>query len=144
MTNKTCTKCKETKSVSGFYKSRSTKDGLQYRCKLCDSEETRRYREANKEKKSEIARRYYEANREQNHRQNAKACREANKRSLELAHRQGQPWEDWEDEFVLSDNGLTMYQKAVKLGRSFEAARSRKAWLRKSARAELTTDTVRV
>ena len=51
---------------------------------------------------------------------------EANARSLELAHRHGVEWEDWEDEFVMADNGLTMYQKAVKLGRGLFSVEGRK------------------
>ena len=153
MQTKTCTKCKETKPVSEFNKNRRTKDGLMGWCKPCTSEEGRRYREANKEKVAEshrryreankekiaeTSRRYYEANkerllelqrkrveanREQCNRQSSRNQRKYNARSLELAHRQGQPWEDWEEEFVMTDNGLTVYQKAVKLGRSLCSVR---------------------
>lgn len=152
MKTKRCSKCKETKPVSEFCKNKSQKDGIDHCCKSCKSERARRYREANKEKIAEKNRRYYEANKEKIHERNrrwreanreqecrrsVKRQREINKRSLELAHRQGQPWEDWEDEFVMTDNGLTNYQKAVRLGRSNDSVYGRCEKLRKSARAEL-------
>ena len=104
------------------------------------AERSRKYREANKEKEAEQRRRRYEANREQEKRTNGKRRKEANDRSLELAHRHRQPWEDWEDEFVMADNELTIYQKAVKLGRTRASVNDRRMYLRKSARAELTND----
>lgn len=139
-----------------------------------DAEKQRRYREANKEKLAEAYRKYRESNKEkiaerkrkwrsenkelvrehsrkryrenkhQLQRNRARHVKEMNESSLELAHRQGLPWEDWEDEFILTDNGLTWYQKAVKLGRSFVSVTARKNRLRKKAKNELTTDTVRV
>lgn len=150
MQTKRCSMCKETKPVSEFCKSRSHKDGLYSSCKACKSERDRRYREANKEKvaegkrryreanrerQAELSRRHYEANREQIQRRSSKYLREANARSLELAHRHGRPWEDWEDEFVLADNGLTMYQKAVKLGRGYRTTQNRKHKLEHGANA---------
>lgn len=150
MTSKTCTKCKETKPVSEFHKRRDSKDGLVYRCKSCASAARARYREENREKIRERDKAYYEknrdririvsarrqkANREQENRRLLELCRSKNARSLELAHRNGQLWEDWEDEFVLSDNGLTNYQKAVKIGRSYHSVISRKEKLNRKANA---------
>lgn len=108
------------------------------------AEKNRRYRENNKERIAEWGRRYREANRNQVSRVSTRCDKEANDRSLELAHRQGLPWEDWEDKFVMVDNGLTEYQKAVKLGRSYQSVRGRKRNLRNKSKNELTTDTVRV
>lgn len=147
MKTKTCSRCKETKSVSEFSKDRGRKDGLQSQCKGCWSSYGRKYRELNKEKLSNKQRRwrsenkekvsarnrsYYEANRAQVCRQTTRRGKERNNRSLELAHRQGLPWEDWEDRFVLADNGLTEYQRAVKLGRSCSSIQTRKRNLRKN------------
>ncbi|TRX43725.1 hypothetical protein [Corynebacterium guaraldiae] len=108
------------------------------------AEYQRRYREGNKEKLYERGRRCREINREQVRRRNKEYRKEINNRSLELAHRQGLPWEDWEYEFIMVDNGLTIYQKAVKLGRSYTSVKIQRHRIRKSARTELTTDTVRV
>jgi hypothetical protein len=47
---KTCAKCKVLKSVAEFSKDRSTKDGLQNRCKVCQKE----YRQTNKSKINHI------------------------------------------------------------------------------------------
>ena len=144
MKTKRCPICKVAKPVSEFHKDNIKKDGLASRCKSCKSEEGRRYREANKEKVKEKDRRYKEANRKQRNRQVERVVKGNNEQSLELAHRHRLHWEDWEDEFVLSDNGLTNYQKAVKLERGFLAVKCRKRKLRKKAQNELTHDTVRV
>lgn len=174
MKAKRCCRCKETKPTSEFCKNKSQKDGLHFYCKACRAEDRRRYYEANKEKELEATRRwrkankekvaerdrkYYEANKEKraetkhrwylnNKRQvtrdSCKRRKRDNELSLELAYRQGLPWEDWEDEFVMADNGLSHYQKSVKLERSLYSVMSRRANLRKKARNELTHDNVRV
>lgn len=135
MKTKTCIKCKEVKPILGFSKNRTKKGGLQGQCKVCGREYSRKYYENNREKRIEQNRRWRESNREQNNRKGVKIEKEINSRSLELAHRQHQPWEDWEDEFVLADNGLTMYQKAAKLGRSYSSVRSHKVRLKQKANA---------
>lgn len=144
MQTRTCTECKETKPVSEFHRGKLRKDGLSTYCKSCKCEQNRRYRAANKEKIAEYKRRWYKENVKQEGRRYKKRLKEDNLRSLEFAHNKGKPWEDWEDEFVMADNGLTLYQKAVKLGRSFYALRQRKEKIRKKACNELTNDTVRV
>ena len=102
------------------------------------------YREANKEKIREARRKYRRENGNQQDRASIKALKQSNDRSLELAYRNGLPWEDWEDGFVLAENGLTNYQKAVKLGRSLYSIKTRKRALIKKSRNELTHDKVRV
>jgi len=47
---KICTKCKELKSPSEFYKDKAMKDGLTYQCKLCCKARSSSYAEQNKEK----------------------------------------------------------------------------------------------
>ena len=54
---KQCTKCKETKSYTDFYKNRSNKDGYEYYCKPCKN--------AEKAKNKEVDKRYYQKNREE-------------------------------------------------------------------------------
>lgn len=174
MKTKRCTGCEEVKPISEFHKCKATKDGLAYECKLCKQGRRRKYykenrerarennrrwqnnnrekvremnrvwQKNNREKFLESNRRWREANRNQVSRQYTRRMGEINSRSLELAHRSGLPWEDWEDEFILSDNGLTNYQKTVKLGRSLYSLSARKTYLRKKAKNELTNDNVRV
>lgn len=139
MTSKTCTKCKEVKETSEFYKNRRMKDGLASQCKSCMkqyqsenrdkiAEYRRKWREDNKESERrrwrEDAHRDYWNNRDQRLRQTKERSKKENERSLQLASRHRKPWEDWEIEFVLEDNGLTNYQKAVKLGRSYHTVKS--------------------
>lgn len=108
------------------------------------AKQKRIYQENNKERIEERRRRWYQDNKNQCSREYRKRRKEVNKRSLEIANRHRFPWEDWEDEFVMADNGLTEYQKAVKLGRSYSSVRGRKAYLRKKSTNELTHDKVRV
>ena len=56
--NKICTKCKQIKQVIYFYKSKTTSDGYQYRCKSCAKE----YRNQNKDKISEYNNKYRKQN----------------------------------------------------------------------------------
>lgn len=126
MQTKRCSACKETKPVSEFHSDKSRKDGLAAYCKSCRCKKGRSYRAANKEKIAEKNRRWQEENKKQGIRRSGKLAKENNLRSLELAHNNGKPWEDWEDEFIKADNGLTLYQKAVKLGRSYYAIRRMK------------------
>ena len=50
MTTKICSKCKVEKDVGEFYKDRTARDGLQYKCKLCAKFATREWRIENPEK----------------------------------------------------------------------------------------------
>ncbi len=76
---KTCSKCKEEKSVEDFSKNKKSPDGLQYSCKACQKVYDRElyqanrgevlakrkvYRKENREKISERSKDYYAANRE--------------------------------------------------------------------------------
>ena len=87
---KTCPKCGETKSVSEFYKDKSRKDGLRYRCKKCeqasDNKEKRKIRfkahyEANKEKFKNRFKAYHKANKEKRSKA-GKAHYQANKEEI--------------------------------------------------------------
>lgn len=50
--NKRCSKCKEVKLISEFNKDKSTKDGLEGRCKICDREKVKSWRKRNLDKDS--------------------------------------------------------------------------------------------
>lgn len=61
---KQCTKCKETKPLTEFNKNKKTKDGLQFRCKLCRNEYYRKYNLENKQKIKQIQQKWREENKE--------------------------------------------------------------------------------
>lgn len=61
---KICTKCNEAKSLDEYYKSNKTKDGRRERCKSCISEQTRQWREDNKEYTLDYAKEYRKNNAE--------------------------------------------------------------------------------
>ena len=57
---KVCTKCKEEKPRSEFYKNRRVKDGFQNQCKVCEKQ----YYQENREKILNRAKQHYQENRE--------------------------------------------------------------------------------
>ena len=65
---KICSKCKQTKSISEFYKRNKSKDGLTYACKTCyyNPEKQKQYYEDNKEyyieRQQKINKRRYDTN----------------------------------------------------------------------------------
>ena len=61
---KICTRCKEEKKFSQFYKNSTTKDGFRPHCKACVSAHQKKYKEKNPEKVRASKRKYREDNRE--------------------------------------------------------------------------------
>jgi len=61
---KTCSKCKERKPHSEFYRNNRNKDGLQCRCKECHNKQTQQYKKQNPEKFREYRKQYYKENAE--------------------------------------------------------------------------------
>lgn len=51
--------------------------------------------------------------------------------SSSMAVRRGSPWSGWEDRFILEENGMSLYQKAIETGRTYSACRNRQFKLRK-------------
>lgn len=47
---KTCSKCKESKSLDSFNKDKNKKDGLHIWCRSCGNKDAKRYRDSNPEK----------------------------------------------------------------------------------------------
>src|ERR1035437_8577498 len=62
---KTCTKCKQEKDLSAFYKSKDGKLGCKTACKQCESKSKAKLYDLEKEKLKSRARVYGAANREQ-------------------------------------------------------------------------------
>lgn len=61
---KTCSKCKETKELTEFYKHKNCKDGIHSSCKTCDNEKKKKYIEDNKENVIIRKRTYYQSNKD--------------------------------------------------------------------------------
>ena len=111
-------------------------------------ERDRRYREENREKVLERKRRYYEENRDKRleyrrryREENRDILNQGNKiyqaqntrTSNLLAYKKGAPYSPEEDALILADNGMTTYQKAIELGRTYPSVRIRKHHLRARA-----------
>ena len=62
---KKCNKCKEEKPLSEFNKNKSRKDGLSYKCKGCDREQSKTHRQNNKDYFKEYFKTHYQNNKEQ-------------------------------------------------------------------------------
>ena len=145
--SKTCTKCGVVKPLDGFHRQKGKADGRNSHCKECRRESARRYREENRDKKLECQRRYYEENRDKE-RERKRRYREENRDILNqgskirhaqntrtsnlLASKKGAPYSPEEDALILADNGMTSYQKAIELGRTYPSVRIRKQHLRAS------------
>ena len=96
-------------------------------------EYARRYCEENRDKRLEHARRYYEENRDILN-QGSKIRQVQNTRTSNLlASKKGAPYSPEEDALILADNGMTIYQKAIELGRTYQSVRIRKQHLRARA-----------
>lgn len=61
---KQCSKCKELKNYSEFYKHKGKPDGLRYLCKKCCHKEHKKWQENNKEKTRKSSKKYRVNNRE--------------------------------------------------------------------------------
>ena len=146
--SKTCTKCGETKPLDDFHRHKTGAGGRRPDCKECRREYSRRYREENRDKTLDYQRRYYEENRdkerERKHRyreenrdilnQGSKIRHAQNTRTSNLlASKKGAPYSPEEDALILAENGMTTYQKAIELGRTYPSVRIRKQHLRARA-----------
>ena len=105
----------------------------------------RRYREENRDKTLDYQRRYHEENRDKE-RERKRRYREENRDILNqgskirhaqntrtsnlLASKKGAPYSPEEDALILADNGMTIYQKAIELGRTYASVKVRKQHLR--------------
>ncbi|WNO28386.1 HNH endonuclease [Corynebacterium phage PSonyx] len=86
MQTKTCTKCGEEKPLDRFNKDKSKRNGRS-RCKECEAEQRRRYREENPEKELEYSRLYREENREKIRERNHRYREENPEKELERHRR---------------------------------------------------------
>lgn len=62
---KTCSDCGQAKPLDQFSPRKSTKDGLNYKCRECTSLRNREYREANRERLRQYKKEKYEANKDE-------------------------------------------------------------------------------
>lgn len=148
---KTCTKCGEEKEIEEFYKDRTKRDGTASNCKACKKVSVNRWNERNQERKREYRSRYYKATRnhalqkgrewrERNHeygptyrddnkdyinRSSGKEYESKQRTTTQLATKRWRRWDTSEDQFLMEENGMTQYRKAVALGRSYSSVASR-------------------
>ena len=116
-----------------------------------EMERHRRYYEANRDKALECRRRYREENlgkvreynrryREENRAYRRAACRsnhsESQAMSVEMATVPPRtPWTEDENAFLMADNGMTVFQKAIHLGRTYASCTRRRERLRQAVTA---------
>ena len=161
--SKTCTKCGVVKPLDDFHRDKRRPDGRRPDCKECVREYKRCYHEENRDKRLEYNRRYYEENRNKareyrrrHYEENRDKVLESQRRYREenrdilnqgskihhaqntrisnlLASKKGAPYSPEEDALILADNGMTTYQKAIELGRTYQSVKARKQYLRARA-----------
>ena len=93
----------------------------------------RRYYEENRDKELESQRRYYEENRDILNQGSKMRYAQNARTSTLLSDRKGNPYSPEEDALILCDNGMTIYQKAIDLGRTYASVKVRKQYLRARA-----------
>ena len=109
--SKPCTKCGETKPLDDFHRDKTRAGGRKSDCKECVREYERRYREENRDILNQGNKIYLVQN---------------TRTSNLLASKKGAPYSPEEDALILADNGMTIYQKAIELGRTYPSVRIRK------------------
>ena len=124
--SKPCTKCGETKPLDDFHRDKTRAGGRKSDCKECVREYERRYREENRDKRLEYELRYREENRDILNQGNKIYLVQNTRTSNLLASKKGAPYSPEEDALILADNGMTIYQKAIELGRTYPSVRIRK------------------
>ena len=93
----------------------------------------RSYHEENRDKRLESQRRYHEENRDILNQGNKIRQAQNTRTSNLLASKKGAPYSPEEDALILADNGMTIYQKAIELGRTYRSVKARKQYLRARA-----------
>lgn len=147
--HKTCTKCGETKPLDEFHKDARKRDGRRSYCKHCVAERDRRYSEKNREKINEWQRRHYEENRKGILARQRQYREEHREEILAQQRRRGEGrqgltavlatvppgtrWLPGEEALLMADNGMTVYQKAIELGRTYSSCMGHRKYLRKKA-----------
>ena len=131
--SKPCTKCGETKPLDDFHRDKTRAGGRKSDCKECVREYERRYREENRDKRLEYELRYREENRDILNQGSKIRQVQKTRTSNLLASKKGAPYSPEEDALILADNGMTIYQKAIELGRTYHSVRMRKQHLRARA-----------
>ena len=76
--NLRCSKCKQEKPTTEFYRERSLKRGFAYQCKVCKTEYNKKYFEKNRVRRLAQDKKYYRDNKEKKKKVH-KAYREANR-----------------------------------------------------------------
>ena len=142
ITVKRCTKCGETKSVDGFSRDRSKRDGLLPQCKECRRSASRAYYEARREETLAYKEAYREAHWEEIRAYDrAYSC---DRRALlgnptlerwreitaKHATRRGEPWSDAEDAYLAASTDRIV-DDAIALKRTYMSVKYRIAHLRK-------------
>ena len=93
----------------------------------------RRYREENRDKERERKHRYREENRDIINQEKKIHHAQNTRISNLLASKKGVPCSPEEDALILAENGMTIYQKAIELGRTYASVKMRKQHLRARA-----------
>lgn len=95
-----------------------------------ERERHHRYHEENRNKVLDSKRRYREENRDILNQGKKSRYAQYTRTSNLLTSKKGVPYSPEEDALILADNGMTTYQKAIELGRTYQSVGSRKRRLR--------------
>lgn len=127
---KTCNECDVEKPLTEFYKAKGTRDGRQGTCGECLRARERERRRLDGEAARARDRAYYRRNKEARKGYAKRAAEAYRELTVPGATKMNSRWEEREDVFLMADNGLTVVEKSVKLGRTYAACCVRRLRLR--------------
>lgn len=125
---KTCRTCNTPKPLDDFHRRAVSTDGHATHCKECVLARNR----ANKDKLASYRRTHYAANKEKLKARSQAARNELQHQTRLNGHAVGAPWTADDDDLLMADDGLTVEQKALKLGRTYASCIARRTRLRKA------------
>lgn len=128
ITAKVCTACNVHQPLDNFHNNRRNADGHAYTCKTC----VRHRKEANKDKIATYRRAHYRKKRNELNARSRADRRRLQELTRANSHAISEPWTDDDDDFLMADDGLSVTNKALKLGRTYAACISRRTRLRKT------------
>lgn len=89
---KVCSKCKELKMLSDFFKDNKAKDGHRSACKVCLNTQAREWQSRNRIKTREYSKRCYQKNKHKHRERDNRASREWRSRNKEKVSEWGRKW----------------------------------------------------
>lgn len=130
-----CAKCREIKLLEEYPGKKGATGSREPWCGECRRMSLALYQREYREKSSVKLRQYYQDTRDYKLAATKKRYRETAETTRSLSTKNHTLWAQEDDDFLMADNGMNVYQKAVTLGRTYRSSISRRSELRASINA---------